>query len=439
MKPRTKFQKHVVGLQSRIKPITEKQKTWGFEYCFKPHGFYTKHKSGCLECGHSWKQDGKALLTILSEKCDCPSCGKTLKMKPSRSRVSGDAAYYSIITTFQGFQVVRQFHLGKSMKLGTMPVLTCEEVMQFWIDKNGKTCVFSILSNPFGWYGYPWISGSHLELRGKFSAYSYDRYNVIPYATYPGRRFIPELKRNGYTGKLYGLAPQAFFERLLADSKVETLIKSGQINFLKYYLSRSREKAHLWNSVKICIRNGYNISEPSIWADYIDLLIQRGKDVSNPHYACPSNLREAHDKLVRKSNEIRRRQATEKQRQDLEEAQVMYEKAKSKFFGIAFQDADLTVKVLETTEEIRDEGDIHKHCVFTNRYYQKEDSLLMSARVGDQSIETVEISLSRMTIVQCRGFKNDPTEHHDRIVSLINNNLNVIRKIHETHTERIAQ
>ena len=40
------------------------------------------------------------------------------------------------------------------------------------------------------------------------------------------------------------------------------------------------------------------------------------------------------------------------------------------------------------------------HCVFTNEYYLKADSLILSATIDGKRIETIEVSLKRMEVVQ---------------------------------------
>ena len=67
------------------------------------------------------------------------------------------------------------------------------------------------------------------------------------------------------------------------------------------------------------------------------------------------------------------------------------------------------------------------HCVFANEYYLKHDSLVLSATIDGKRIETVEVSLKSFTVEQCSGAYNSNTEYHDRIVNLVDNNMNLIR------------
>lgn len=71
------------------------------------------------------------------------------------------------------------------------------------------------------------------------------------------------------------------------------------------------------------------------------------------------------------------------------------------------------------------EGKVMHHCV--GHYYTKEDSLVFSATVNGKRIETVEVSISQMKVVQCRGVCNKMTQYHNRIIKLVENNLSLIQ------------
>lgn len=70
---------------------------------------------------------------------------------------------------------------------------------------------------------------------------------------------------------------------------------------------------------------------------------------------------------------------------------------------------------------------IHKHhCV--GSYYTKEDSLILSASIDGKRIETIEISISQLKVIQSRGVCNQNTEHHNSIINLVNQNLQLIEE-----------
>lgn len=106
--------------------------------------------------------------------------------------------------------------------------------------------------------------------------------------------------------------------------------------------------------------------------------------------------------------------------------QKVYAQEKKQFFGLCFSEAHITISVLENVTEFMAEGDNLKHCVFTNEYFKKKDSLILSAKVENTPVETIEVSLSKLKIVQCHGMKNNNSQHHEVIISLMKKNLHLI-------------
>lgn len=60
----------------------------------------------------------------------------------------------------------------------------------------------------------------------------------------------------------------------------------------------------------------------------------------------------------------------EERRKALEQ-EASFVKAKGRFFGVEFSDGEIRIKVLDSVEAIRQEGEAMHHCVFTNEYYLK--------------------------------------------------------------------
>lgn len=86
------------------------------------------------------------------------------------------------------------------------------------------------------------------------------------------------------------------------------------------------------------------------------------------------------------------------------------------------------MKVLESIEEYLNEGETQHICVFSSEYYLKKDTLVLSARINGTIIETVEVDLKTLKVVQCHGKYNQDTEYHDRIIDLVNSNAKLIRE-----------
>ena len=103
------------------------------------------------------------------------------------------------------------------------------------------------------------------------------------------------------------------------------------------------------------------------------------------------------------------------------ENEKRFQELKSKFFGIRFTDGTIQVRVLESVHEYIEEGAELHHCLFSNEYYLKENSLILSATIEGR-IETIEVSLDTLKVVQSRGVCNQNSSYHDQIVSLVNAN-----------------
>ena len=362
MKPRTRIQKEVVRLSSGLPELTDKQKAYAFEHCFKHHAYRTKGGTiTCSECGHRWKGGHTLAETICG--CSCPHCGKELEILDARLRA-----------------------------MHTM-------------------------------YYYLWTEWSDMDLR---SNKMLKAYNIDAYKTYPAMRIIPELKRNGFKGAFHKLTPYDFFTAILTDSKKETLLKAGQTEMFRYTVISNINLHEYWNSIKICIRNGYHIADASMWCDLVRLLRHFGKDTHCPKYVCPTDLKKAHDRLVRKREEQIERERAEQRREQLVKDEKNYLKSKGKFFGLVFTDNLILVKVIESVAEMQLEGKLMHHCV--GSYHKRTDSLILSATIDGKRIETVEVSLTTFKVVQSRGVCNSNTEYHDRIISLVESNAELIRK-----------
>lgn len=336
--------------------------------------------------------------------------------------------YFSVLQTCAGYQVVRIVIAYKHMKKNFAPTYFCKEVMQHWINPKGEVRTLSLSTNVFSSTIDAWKFYSPLEIKPK-DFFRNAKFYINPCKVYPQIKVLPVLKRNGFKTSVYEIAPHLLFYSLLTDPIAETLLKAKQLNVLQYYLGASRQCVKRnWQAVKTVIRNGYKIADVQIWEDYLELLRYFKKDLSCPAYVCPKNLSEAHDHLLQKKREIIRKKKLQDLRLEIEKAQKRYASDKKRFFGLIFQQKQLTISVIENVKDFMQEGDDLHHCVFTNEYYDRKDSLILSAKIAEQSVETIEISLSRMEILQCRGMKNKPSKHHEKILNLLSQNLYLIKE-----------
>lgn len=422
MKPRNKFQQQVFELSKKLSPISKVQKEWAFRHCIEHIGKRSaKGVITCTECGHTWQggsELGDALLGTT-----CPHCAANLEIVNTRKTIFKQSAYFSIVTKKATFQVLRFFQIKYYAKAGQKTDYSISEVVQRWIAPNGKYQTIARM-RPINYYTDEWLLYSNLEIRSEKA-----HHNIRPTCVYPIQRLIPELKRSGYKGDNIGLSHLTLFGTLLTDSRAETLLKARQINVLQYFVGRNFQHINeYWDAIKICLRNKYQIGDAGIWRDYIDLLRFFGKDLHNAKYVCPADLTAEHDKYARKRRQLQLKELKEEKRRKALESEKRFLELKSRFFGIRFTDGIIHIRMLESVAEVMHEGDTLHHCVFTNNYHLKPDSLILSACVNGKPMETVEFSLSEMNVVQCRGLQNKNSEYHDRIIELVRKNKRLIKQ-----------
>lgn len=420
MKPKNKFQQRVVEASKKLPKLTNEQIEWSKNNVIEHIGRRTdKGKITCTKCGHSWQGVGYLVDTLTD--CDCPNCKAKLKVKTTNKRVFRTNYYMTIITACEGYQVVRSIMVKCTARVGKLPEYEHSEVMQRWIAPNGKYCTFAKLRQTMGTMYYDaWIHYTPLELRRENDVYN----RIFTDIVYPRQKLIPELKRTGFKKAFHGQKPLDMFRTLLTDSRAETLLKTGYTKLFKRIMDSGWERNidNYWQSIKICIRNGYTIKDATLWCDYIDLLRFFGKDLHNAKYVCPTDLKAEHDRYVIKKAKADAEQELEKQL----EKEADFREAKEKFFGLMFSDGVISVRVLESVAEIVLEGKLMHHCV--GSYHTKTDSLILSACIDGKKIETIEVSLTQLRVIQSRGVCNKNTKYHDRIINLVNQNIPLIEK-----------
>lgn len=425
MKAKTIIEKQITELSASLPPLTLRMQDWAEKNIFLKWAVLSRGKFHCLECSNSWKPDVK------NPSCQnfitCTACNGKLKMYEYNQVHFKEIEYYAVLDTVEGFQVVRIICSHKQMKKNFAPIYFHKEVMQHWISSKGEVCTMSLSTNVFSHAYDAWQYGSSLEIRPKNFQNS-PKYRINPFKVFPIMKILPILKRNGFKTGFYTIAPQILFTALLKDSHAETLLKASQTSLLSYYLkSHEQQIVQNWQAVKTCIKNNYKIEDYKIWEDYIELLRWFKKDLSCPSLVCAKTLHQAHDKLVAKKQALQREQYLEKMRNEILKEQQLYTKQKKPFFGLSFSNENLTISLLENVQDFMEEGDTLNHCIFTNEYFKRKDSLIFSARIDNVPIETIEVSLSKMEIVQCRGLRNKNSKHHKMILNLMRKNLYQVR------------
>lgn len=418
MKPRNKFEKAVLEQSKHLRPITKTQSKWAFRECIDHFAYrLPKGRTTCMDCGHSW------VMNKPRETCTCPHCRAKLQVKETYERKLQQKQYFTLLTTCGEFQVLRMFLLIVGMEKGYKAQTSIIEIGQYWWNMQGRKAVVAI-QRVLGHYVDTFSYYSPMAIRNDNEAYQHIAYSQI----YPKFKVTDILRRNGFKDNFYGIVPTQLIPALLTDSRVETLLKAGRTDHLRYFLGNKRTFEELWQSYKIAVRKGYDITDISLWSDYVDTLRRLGKDIHNPKYLCPTDLKGEHDRRYEELLRQRERKEIEQKLQKAMEDEKRFRELKSKFFGICFTDGTIQVHVLESVQEHLEEGVSMHHCVFSNAYYLKEDSLILSATIEGKRIETIEVSLRTLEVVQSRGVCNKNTEYHEQIVNLVNANRGLISR-----------
>lgn len=441
MKPRNDYQRHIVELSDKLPQLTSAQRKWAIEHCFDEDAYFAGNKVWCLHCGEIFGHKAPKLGVEMGEAVTtCPNCNRKLKLKSSRKCKYNERVYFTILTTCKGFQVCRHFLVEKHVRKTSHyknwdkePEYYINECVQNWIDERGKETIIArnVKCMPFVYDAWDFSKPMSLKVANR-SCYAPNRYDINSDYVYPTSRVLYKIVRNGFRMRYNRISYSEQAKLLLRDKEAEILAKNEQWGLLTHKWLRNFGEFGLphQHSIRIAMRHKYIVDDASMWFDYLDLLDYFGKDTHNPHYVCPADLNAAHDRLMKKKE---RKEAELKRQRLIKEAKLHeedYRKSKGKYFGICFGNDDVMVSVIQSVAEMADEGQELHHCVYSMKYYNKENSLILSAKDTDGNrIETIEIDLSTFKVVQCRGKHNSVTDKHDEIIKLVNENINLIRKI----------
>ena len=365
---------------------------------------------------------------------------KTLKQRKSvrewieNTHKVGYSEYFAVYETKGDWQVIRMFMYRSWSKKWE----AVHEPLRYWIKANGEHVIECKNRNCLGnYYIDPWIWDSELCIRANKG--SRDVRNL--FCSYVRViSLIPELKRTGFraNGAMEkNLKPFWLSYALLTNNRVETFFKLLQTWLTwKFYWYDTWKLDEYWQSIRIALRHGYHWdSQDDIndWCDYVHDLQSSGLDTHNPHYICPANLKEAHSRLmvtIERKEDLERKERALKKALDYE---PFFKATREQFFDMVLKDGHIRVKAIQTAVGIKEEGDAMHHCV--GGYYNKPESLILSATINGKRLETVEVNLDSYELIQSRGLQNNYTEYHDRIVKLVTDNLDLIRVLNVNHKE----
>jgi|SRR5690554_97598 len=399
----------------KLSAVTEIQKKWIINHCIPYYAYYYSDKCICLNCSEKFEFN-KNRDTVV-----CPNCRKKLILEKTRKRMHNGNIYVAIAQTMGAFQIIRNFKINYWFKINSEPKIAIREVLQHWICDDGEREVFA-LKHYMCFNSDSWTDD--FQFRNKKNERIYD---IYPTAYYPHSRFKKQYQKTGINKDLKGFTFLEAINIIPNNPKAETLLKAKHYAFLYEYNWWKKDIEKYWSTIKIAIRNQYHIRNVQTYFDYLEFLKEFNKDLLNSKYVCPADLSKEHNRYVRKSQERQIKKMNELERMEVIKAdEKHYQQKIKKLTGLVVEDNEFVIKVFDTVEEIANEGEKLKHCVFLRDYHKKDKSLLLSARLKNKTekpLETIEISLENMKIVQSRGVCNQPTKYNERIKRLVKNKV----------------
>ena len=419
MKPRTRIQKRVEELRHKLPALSAKQKKH-IRSLTVPIGKHLRASLYCLECGHVHR--GFTDCAVKTHKCE--GCKETLTIDRERG-VNRQEDDMNIITTCGEFQVLRLFEVVKISARKSKPHYWETECFQIWIRKDYKT-VF-VHGYSFGAYGTYTATNNNFSIKptnlSLLRRYSWEIYPEQKWHDWflerlPNGMNLVTLSKSfevHHSIKKSMLTFTRLFYYYGADYFAEVLLKTNQISAFQY-LGWSYDIEPYKPIIAICNRHKFIIKDFDLWRDMIRMMNDLGMDIRNPKYICPDDLKEMHDFVSEKMKAKRLKDESEKEKEEIR----IYHKRMAKYREFVLKDKTLEIRPLLTIKDVYNEGEKMKHCIYSNGYYSRKNYALFTSSVKGEPAESIVIDESTLSIREARGYKNEETRYHNRIIKTIN-------------------
>lgn len=441
MRPRTKRQAEIMKLHAKLCECKPQWEQW-----MRREGFYhyaihkaanSKHYS-CSECGGEFEESPLAMQAL---KCKCPHCGTPIEKEIIMRKPTYQESYFCISQAVGEYQVLRVFHIERFVEFGHPAkhynrwntLLQPIEVLQRWcyINPKGQEDFITVARKKRmgGFYnhtlGYDYMSD--MEIRpNAISQHGYYGYSSADIEINCAGRVISCVKRMQYGRRFLKSGKFDMYEayKRACDTQYQTM---GEMGFAKWANRMQRyDISHRWQSIKIAMRHGYMPKDAKLWLDYVTMLENEFKDIRNPHYICPQDLKKAHDDMVKAIQ--RRRAKADRDREKAEMQRLIkqtsaFNKLRAPYLGIVITGKNCIIKPLQSPLEYREEGQAMHHCVGTANYVMKERSICLTARDAQGNrLATIEFDLKTLQVLQCRAEHNNTPERYAELVQLMEDN-----------------
>lgn len=434
----------VQELALHLGPLTDKmirsaidspaEKHWGVHY-------ESRGDNLCQHCGHMW-HNPEARKKVdwwgsddPTRTVTCPHCGAQLRLDLTFHRK--DSWYHCVLQETGGFVVNRMMVVFASYTSGETARHSVHEIAQMWYDGKGNYVRINrpVDLLPFGEQVIRWTDMADIKvntmnsLTKRLSLHSVDI-------------LCPDtVAHRGFDGDAHGLPVNSLIHHLYTDNTFETVWKLGGWRLVQH---RDYEElvSNYWKQVVMLLnsdkRDSYDLST---WKDYLGQVAKlkkmadaagikgTGYDLNNRFYVLPDDLPAAHQRytrLIQRKYEEQRH--AERLQKDLDRLPEMIEKfepafeaAKSRYFGIHYENDSFAISTLSSIQEYFDYGKDLRHCVFHNNYWEKKDTLVLGVvmKASGKRFANIEMELSTGEVLQCYGKDNVRPDVADELAELV--------------------
>lgn len=415
MKPRTKLDRKILEIHKSLEdPITVDVKKWAIKTCLESKGIECKGEIYCFDCNRIFSAGN------LTKNNKCPCCGVKLKIEKTKRKKHSQEAYFTVVDLKDNYQIIRHYRILRSIHIDKSynNVMISRVVENYFnIDNGDVRTVAKQLLQGYSYMKMPFQLNSDMEIRSHNTAV-----HLIYGYVYPKAKIHPFFQKRGVRSNLHHIQPDLLFKELkYGNSQVETILKAKAYYILDGMIHNTYKLSRWWPQIKIAIRHKYKVKDLKMWFDHLEMLQANRKDIRNPKYILPANLKKEHQKLIDLNSKRRASQVIMKARED-NEAMERYIKSKGVFFGFHIEKGSLCIDPIKSIVEMAEEGEAMKHCVYSSRYYIR-NVLILSAKVSGKRLATIELSLEDFQIKQIRGKCNSQVKEEPIIRELIQSNL----------------
>ena len=350
-------------------------------------------------------------------------CARKRELKRAIKNLQNEKCgnYYHVIAEVKGdFQVFRYFRISIHKRKPS----TSWETQQLWYGRGREILIGR--KRTMGWYYDNYAKDSDLELRHNYRNYAYNTAKMMPISTSECKSLLPMFDEEEVNriGRLSSVAKT--YTMFCASPYMETLYFQHREVFEKF-LDKVQLNDILENEkeIKVALRHHYKFEDVSIWTDTMRLAKHFGIETRNPFYCAPLNLDVLHNSLLKR----KAKEEAAKEIEKLAEFEGAYYKHIKPYLDILLKGANVVIMPLKSVKEVYLEGKMMHHCVYELKYWQKNDTLLLSAQVDGKHVETIEFNLKELKVIQSRGLQNKPSQYHEEILSIIQQGKKEIKSL----------